>query len=212
MLILRSDWYHQYSDAIHSLGHSHHAFMLARVQYLPPTVSPSPPHTPPPPLPSPPLPPRFYHLFPALAEGAMDSLLDLVEEENDQVREGGGGKYLAEVLLMESVSDNTLPPPSLPPSSLPPSLPPSLSSFSPSLSSLPPSLPQIRRTAIKALPDICKYSSDPSLCTKVAEYLTQLLATGIVTTHTITHSHPHTHIHVHLSPITSFTGCFQMTA
>ena len=40
------------------------------------------------PLPLPSLTARFYHLFPALAEGAMDSLLDLVEEENDQVREG----------------------------------------------------------------------------------------------------------------------------
>ena len=30
---------------------------------------------------------RFYHLFPTLAESAMDTLLDLVEEENDIVRE-----------------------------------------------------------------------------------------------------------------------------
>jgi hypothetical protein len=63
---------------------------------------------------------RFYHLFPTLAETAMDTLLDLVEEENDV----------------------------------------------------------IRRTAIKALPDVCKHNSEPALCTKVAEYLTQLLATG----------------------------------
>ena len=189
MLILQSDWHHQYSDVIHRV------LAIVTMRLCLQEYSISHPLCPPPlltplltPLPSPSLPARFYHLFPALAEGAMDSLLDLVEEENDQVREGGrgggggggGGKYVAEVLLLESVSDDTLPPPSLPPS---------LSSFSPSL---PPSLPQIRRTAIKALPDICKYSSDPSLCTKVAEYLTQLLATGSVTTHTITHSHPHT--------------------
>ncbi|CAI7992048.1 Apoptosis inhibitor 5, partial [Geodia barretti] len=62
---------------------------------------------------------RFYHLFPTMAETAMDTLLDLVEEENDM----------------------------------------------------------IRRTAIKALPDICKRSPDPALCAKVSEYLTQLLAT-----------------------------------
>ena len=123
----------------------------------------------------------------------MDSLLDLVEEENDQVREGGGeggregekervreGRWgiLSFTLLISKtcLRFNLLLP-----------LPPSL----------PPSLPQIRRTAIRALPDICKYSSDPSLFTKVAEYLTQLLATGSITTHTITHSHPHTHMSGH---------------
>ena len=81
---------------------------------------------------------RFYHLFPSLAETAMDTLLDLVEEENDMVRT----TY-------------------------------SIPGWSPDLS-----LPQIRRTAIKALPDICKTSSEPALCTKISEYLTQLLATG----------------------------------
>lgn len=37
--------------------------------------------------------------------------------------------------------------------------------------------PMIRHSAIKSLPDICKGSSDPTLCTRVADVLTQLLPT-----------------------------------
>ena len=67
-----------------SPSHSHPPLSLSLVS------SPLPPHLPPPSTP-PPLPPhlisvcRFYHLFPTLAETAMDTLLDLVEEENDVV-------------------------------------------------------------------------------------------------------------------------------
>ena len=90
------------------------------------------------------------------------------EGERVRVREGGRGILSFTLLISKTcLRFNLLLPLSLPPS-------------------LPPSLPQIRRTAIKTLPDICKYSSDPSLCTKVVEYLTQLLATGSVTTHTMT--------------------------
>ena len=91
MLILHSDWYHQYSDVIHrvlaivTMRLCLQEYSISHPLCPPPLLTPLPL-----PLPSPPLPARFYHLFPALAEGAMDSLLDLVEEENDQVREGGG--------------------------------------------------------------------------------------------------------------------------
>ena len=38
---------------------------------------------------------------------------------------------------------------------------------------------QIRRLAIKSLPDICRGATDTTLCTKVADLLTQLLLSGM---------------------------------
>ena len=39
-------------------------------------------------------------------------------------------------------------------------------------------VPQIRRQAIKTLPDICKGSKDSFLATRVSDILTQLLLSG----------------------------------
>lgn len=39
---------------------------------------------------------------------------------------------------------------------------------------------QVRQPAIKSLPEICKNSNDATLCTKVADVLTQLLVSGCV--------------------------------
>ena len=39
---------------------------------------------------------------------------------------------------------------------------------------------QIRRLAIKSLPDICRGATDTTLCTKVADLLTQLLLSGMI--------------------------------
>jgi len=62
---------------------------------------------------------RFFQHFPTLAESAMDAMLDLIEDEDAQ----------------------------------------------------------IRHLAIKSLPDMCKGVSDPSICNRVADVLTQLLPT-----------------------------------
>ena len=148
MLILHSDWYHQYSDVIHrilaivtmhlclqeySISHP-----LCPPPLLTPLLTPLPslhPSSHPSPPPPPPLPPcQVLSSLPSTGRGSY-GLSAGPGGGGERPGEGGREKYVAEVLLMESVSDNTLPP------SLPPSLPLFLLSLPPSLSSFSPSLP-----------------------------------------------------------------------